>query len=217
MAYNRSRSKIIRHGKSRARHEVCVGRPDEVDHEHQLICSHRLSTSPATNMSWEVFMAKVPITLTVNGESRASSVEPRTLLVHYLREDLNLTGTHVGCDTSQCGACTVHVDGQAVKSCTVFAVQCDGSSVTTIEGLAQNGSMHPLQTGFWEMHGLQCGFCTPGMIMSAADLLQRNANPSENEIRHALEGNFCRCTGYHNIVRAVQHAAGIAQPQAADD
>jgi carbon-monoxide dehydrogenase small subunit len=162
-------------------------------------------------------MAKVPIEVTVNGESHASSVEARTLLVHYLREDLHLTGTHVGCDTSQCGACTVHVDGQAVKSCTLFAVQCDGSSVTTIEGLGQNGAMHPLQTGFWEMHGLQCGFCTPGMIMSAADLLQRNANPSEGDIRHALEGNFCRCTGYHNIVRAVQHAAGIAQPQAADD
>jgi aerobic carbon-monoxide dehydrogenase small subunit len=166
-------------------------------------------------------MAEVPISVTVNGASHRNAVEPRTLLVHYLRETLNLTGTHVGCDTSQCGACTVHVDGQAVKSCTVFAVQCDGSSVTTIEGLGQAGNLHALQAGFWEMHGLQCGYCTPGMIMSAADLLQHNANPSEAEIRHALEGNFCRCTGYHNIVRAVQHAAdAMTQPalaQAADD
>ncbi len=162
---------------------------------------------------------KVPITLTVNGSKHTAHVEPRTLLVHFLREHLNLTGTHVGCDTSQCGACTVHLDGMAVKSCTMFAVQADGSSVTTIEGIGEVGRLHPLQEGFWEMHGLQCGFCTPGMIMSAADLLQNNPKPSETEIRHALEGNFCRCTGYHNIVRAVQYAADkmSALPQAADD
>ncbi len=166
-------------------------------------------------------MAKVPISVTVNGQTHSSEVEPRTLLVHYLREALNLTGTHVGCDTSQCGSCTVHLDGQAVKSCTMFAVQADGGGVTTIEGIGEIGSLHPLQQGFWEMHGLQCGYCTPGMIMSAADLLKHNPHPSESEIRHGLEGNFCRCTGYHNIVRAVQHAAGsMAQPvmaQAADD
>ncbi len=162
---------------------------------------------------------KVPITLTVNGTKHSVHVEPRTLLVQFLREHLSLTGTHVGCDTSQCGACTVHLDGMAVKSCTMFAVQADGSSVTTIEGIGEIGHLHPLQQGFWEMHGLQCGFCTPGMIMSAADLLQHNAKPSEAEIRHALEGNFCRCTGYHNIVRAVQHASGQIQnqAQAADD
>lgn len=160
---------------------------------------------------------KVPIRISVNGTTHSSHVEPRTLLVHFLREHLNLTGTHVGCDTSQCGACTVHVDGMAVKSCTMFVVQADGSNVTTIEGIGETGNLHPLQTGFWEMHGLQCGFCTPGMIMSAADLLQHNANPTDQEIRHALEGNFCRCTGYHNIVRAVQHAAGAMSAQAADD
>ena len=147
------------------------------------------------------------ITVTVNGKERTAEVEPRTLLVDFLREGLGLTGTHVGCDTSQCGACTIHLDGQSVKSCTVFAVQADGRSVTTIEGMASNGSLHPLQEGFREEHGLQCGFCTPGMIMSAADLLARNPDPSEEEIRHALEGNFCRCTGYHNIVKAVQYAA----------
>ncbi len=162
-------------------------------------------------------MASVPITVTVNGVKQAGEVEPRTLLVHYLREHLGLTGTHVGCDTSQCGACTVHVDGMAVKSCTMFAVQCDGANVTTIEGMAQDGQLHPLQQGFWEEHGLQCGFCTPGMIMSAADLLKHKANPSESEIRHALEGNFCRCTGYHNIVKAIQHAAGKLTVAAADD
>ena len=147
------------------------------------------------------------ISITVNGTTHTSDVEPRLLLVEYLRDVLNLTGTHVGCDTSNCGACTVSLDGAAVKSCTVFAVQADGGEVTTIEGLASNGDLHPLQEGFWEMHGLQCGFCTPGMIMSANDLLQKNPNPSEAEIRHGLAGNFCRCTGYHNIVKAVQYAA----------
>jgi aerobic carbon-monoxide dehydrogenase small subunit len=148
------------------------------------------------------------VSITVNGRATRHDVEPRTLLVHYLRDVLGLTGTHVGCDTSQCGACTVHLDDQAVKSCTVFAVQADGSEVTTVEGLSQNGTLHPLQEGFWEEHGLQCGFCTPGMIMAAAGLLQQNPNPTEEEIRHGLEGNLCRCTGYHNIVKAVQYAAG---------
>ena len=153
-------------------------------------------------------MAKVSVT--VNGKVRTADVEPRTLLVHFLRESLNLTGTHVGCDTSQCGACTVFVDGRSAKSCTIFAVQADGSSVTTIEGLAKDGQLHPLQEGFWEEHGLQCGYCTPGMIMAAASLLQDIPNPTEQEIRHGLEGNLCRCTGYHNIVKAVQAAAGQA-------
>ena len=147
------------------------------------------------------------ITVTVNGAEHTSEVEPRLLLVQYLRDVLNLTGTHVGCDTSQCGACTVMLNGSAVKSCTLLAVQVNGAKVTTIEGLATNGDLHPLQEGFWERHGLQCGFCTPGMIMSANDLLQRNPDPSEEQIRHALAGNMCRCTGYHNIVRAVQYAA----------
>lgn len=147
------------------------------------------------------------ITMTVNGRKHSHDVEPRTLLVHYLREQLNLTGTHIGCDTSQCGACVVHVNGESVKSCTTLAVQCDGATVKTIEGLADNGKLHALQEGFWECHGLQCGFCTPGMIMAAADLLQQNPNPTDDEIRHGLEGNLCRCTGYHNIVRAVQYAA----------
>jgi len=147
------------------------------------------------------------ISVTVNGRTHQGDVEPRTLLVHYLRDALGLTGTHIGCDTSQCGACTVMLDGISVKSCTVLAVQADGSQITTIEGLAQDGQLHPLQEGFWERHGLQCGYCTPGMIISACDLLQRNPNPSEEEIRHGLEGNLCRCTGYHNIVKAVQYAA----------
>jgi carbon-monoxide dehydrogenase small subunit len=147
------------------------------------------------------------ISVTVNGKTYKNDVEPRTLLVHYLRDTLGLTGAHIGCDTSQCGACTVMMDGVSAKSCTVLAVQADGAQITTIEGLAQDGNLHPIQEGFWEKHGLQCGFCTPGMIMSACDLLQRNNNPSEAEIRHALEGNLCRCTGYHNIVRAVQYAA----------
>jgi carbon-monoxide dehydrogenase small subunit len=150
----------------------------------------------------------VEVSVTVNGTTYRHDVPPRLLLVHYLREQLNLTGTHVGCDTSQCGACVVHVNGQSVKSCTLLVVQADGANVTTIEGLAQNGQYHPMQEGFWEMHGLQCGFCTPGMIMSASALLQSNPDPSEEEIRHALEGNLCRCTGYENIVKAVQYAAG---------
>ena len=147
------------------------------------------------------------ISVTVNGRTYKNDVEPRTLLVHYLRDQLNLTGTHVGCDTSQCGACTVLMNGISVKSCTVLAAQADGAEITTIEGLAKGTQLHPIQEGFWEKHGLQCGFCTPGMIMSAYDLLQNNPNPSEEEIRHGLEGNLCRCTGYHNIVKAVQYAA----------
>jgi carbon-monoxide dehydrogenase small subunit len=147
------------------------------------------------------------ITVSVNGRAHTRDVEPRTLLVHFLRDSLGLTGTHVGCDTSQCGACTVLLDGRGVKACTVLAVQANGRQVTTIEGMATNGELHPLQAAFRETHGLQCGFCTPGMIMSAADLLSRTPNPSEAEIRHALEGNLCRCTGYQNIVKAVQHAA----------
>ena len=147
------------------------------------------------------------IHLTVNGTERDLDVEPRRLLVQALREDLDLTGTHVGCDTSQCGACTVHVDGRAIKSCTMLAVQADGSAVTTIEGMADGATLHPLQNGFWEKHGLQCGFCTPGMIMVAADLLARNEDPTDDEIRHAIEGNICRCTGYQNIVAAIRHAA----------
>jgi carbon-monoxide dehydrogenase small subunit len=150
------------------------------------------------------------VSMTVNGTTRRHDVEARTLLVEYLREQLGLTGTHVGCDTSQCGACTVLLDGRAVKSCTVLALQAEGASVTTIEGLARNGALHPVQSAFRETHGLQCGFCTPGMIMTAVDLLEHVPNPSEAEIRHALEGNLCRCTGYHNIVKAVQRAA--AQP-----
>jgi carbon-monoxide dehydrogenase small subunit len=137
----------------------------------------------------------------------AREVEPRLLLVHFLREGLGLTGANIGCDTSQCGACTILLDGKAVKSCTVLTVQADGSQVTTIEGLRQNGQLHPLQEGFWEKHGLQCGYCTPGMIMTAYDLLQNNPTPTEAEIRHALEGNYCRCTGYQNIVAAISYAA----------
>ena len=147
------------------------------------------------------------IQVTVNGKAYSHDVDPRTLLVQYLRDVLGLTGTHVGCDTSNCGACTILVDGKAVKSCTMLAVQADGSEVKTIEGMADNGTLHPLQEGFREEHGLQCGFCTPGMIMASADLLGRNPNPTEHEIREALEGNFCRCTGYHNIVKSVQYAA----------
>jgi carbon-monoxide dehydrogenase small subunit len=151
---------------------------------------------------------RIAVSITVNGSRESHDVEPRQLLVHYLRETRGLTGTNVGCDTSQCGACTVLVDGQAVKSCTVLAVQADGSSVTTIEGLATDGKLHPLQEAFWEKHGLQCGFCTPGMILTACDLLKRNPKPSEAEIRHGLEGNYCRCTGYQNIVASIQEAAG---------
>lgn len=160
------------------------------------------------------------INVSVNGRAYARDVEPRTLLVHFLRDTLGLTGTHVGCDTSQCGSCAVLLEGRGVKSCTVLAVQADGRSVTTIEGMATADALHPLQAAFRETHGLQCGFCTPGMIMSAADLLSQNSNPSEDEIRVALEGNLCRCTGYHNIVKAVQHAAhtmaGGASAVAAD-
>ena len=147
------------------------------------------------------------VSMTVNGTTYTNDVEPRTLLVHYLRENLRLTGTHVGCDTSSCGACTIVVNGETVKSCTLLAVQCEGAEIKTIEGMATNGQLHPIQESFREKHGLQCGFCTPGMIMSSWQLLERNPNPSEDEIRHALEGNFCRCTGYHNIVNAVQDAA----------
>jgi carbon-monoxide dehydrogenase small subunit len=150
---------------------------------------------------------EVAITVTVNGREHQARVEPRLLFVHFLRETLGLTGTNVGCDTSQCGACAVLLNGAAVKSCTLLAAQADGARVTTIEGLAEGGTLHPLQEGFWEHHGLQCGFCTPGMIIAAYDLLQHNPTPSDEEIRHALEGNFCRCTGYHNIVRAVRYAA----------
>ena len=147
------------------------------------------------------------ITITVNGDEKKAEVEPRLLLAHFLRENLNLTGTHVGCDTTSCGACTVLLDGKSVKSCTVLAVQADGFEVTTIEGLADGDNLHPVQEGFWEKHGLQCGFCTPGMIMSSVALLEDNPNPSEEEIRNGLSGNVCRCTGYHNIVLAVQYAA----------
>ena len=150
----------------------------------------------------------VNVSLTVNGKKVAGKAETRTLLVQFLRETLGLTGTHVGCDTSQCGACVVHIDGVSVKSCTILAVQCEGKKVTTIEGLAKNGKLHPMQQAFHENHGLQCGFCTPGMIMSAVDLAKRNPKPSETEVREWLEGNICRCTGYHNIVKAI--AAGAA-------
>ena len=150
---------------------------------------------------------RVSISVGVNGSTYAQEVEPRDLLVYFLREDLGLTGTHVGCDTSQCGACTVLLDGVAVKSCSLFAVQVDGRSVTSIEGLAQNGKLHPVQQAFWDQHGLQCGFCTPGMILSTCELLAQNPSPSETEIRAGLEGNLCRCTGYNNIVKAVQQAA----------
>ena len=147
------------------------------------------------------------VSMTVNGKVRKATVDPRVLLVYFLRDQLRLTGTHIGCDTSQCGDCTVMVDGRSAKSCTIFAVQADGSEITTIEGLAANGQLHPLQQGFWEEHGLQCGFCTPGMIMAAVTLLKDNPSPSEREIREGITGNFCRCTGYQHIVNAIQHAA----------
>ena len=149
----------------------------------------------------------IPVTLNVNGVEHHLDVEPRLLLVHALRDGLGLTGTHVGCDTSNCGACTIHMDGKAVKSCTVLAVQADGAELTTIEGLASENELHPLQEAFWNEHGLQCGYCTPGMIMAAAGLLAENPNPTEEEVRHGLEGNLCRCTGYHNIVKSVLDAA----------
>jgi aerobic carbon-monoxide dehydrogenase small subunit len=150
---------------------------------------------------------KRAVTITVNGVPRTTGVEPRTLLVHFLREHLNLTGTHVGCDTSNCGACTIWLDGDPVKSCTVLAVQADGCEVTTIEGIAQNGGMHPMQAAFADQHALQCGYCTPGMVMAAIKLVERNPGATDDEIRHGLEGNLCRCTGYHNIVAAVRSAA----------
>jgi carbon-monoxide dehydrogenase small subunit len=154
----------------------------------------------------------VKISTHVNGIAQECDVEPRTLLVHFLREQLGLTGTHIGCETTICGACTVHLDGRAVKSCTMFAVQVDGRKVTTVEGLAKDAEhLHPVQTGFWEEHGLQCGYCTPGMIMTTSALLAENPNPSEAEIRHAIEGNICRCTGYQQIVNAVQHAAKLGK------
>jgi len=149
------------------------------------------------------------IWMTVNGKTYTSDVEPRLLLVHYLRDVLNLTGTNVGCDTSQCGACTVHMNGEAVKSCTVLAVQADGAEIMTIEGLARNGDLHPMQQAFWDQHGLQCGFCTPGMIMTAVKLVESSSDLSEADIREGLEGNLCRCTGYQNIVKAVQSAATV--------
>jgi carbon-monoxide dehydrogenase small subunit len=152
-------------------------------------------------------MSKHEVTITVNGVSYTREVDSRMLLVHFLREELDLTGTHIGCDTTSCGACTVHLNGKAVKSCTVFAVMANGGEVKTIEGMAQNGDLHPLQEGFWEKHGLQCGFCTPGMIMSTSHLLAKNPNPTEEEIRWGISGNLCRCTGYNKIVEAVQYAA----------
>ena len=151
------------------------------------------------------------VSMKVNGTAYVHDVEPRTLLVQHLRENLRLTGTHVGCDTSQCGACTIHVNGEAVKSCTMFAVQADGSEITTIEGLANEGELHPVQKAFHENHGLQCGYCTPGMIMASVEMLKNNPNPTEEEIRHGLEGNFCRCTGYHNIVKSIKAAAVSTQ------
>jgi carbon-monoxide dehydrogenase small subunit len=153
---------------------------------------------------------KLPVTITVNGRALAREIEPRRLLVHFLRDAAGLTGTKIGCDTSQCGACTVLLDGIAVKSCTCLAAQADGSEITTIEGLATNGQLNSLQDAFWNMHGLQCGFCTPGMVLAAHDLLRTNSTPTPEQIRHGLEGNMCRCTGYQNIVRAVQHAAATA-------
>jgi carbon-monoxide dehydrogenase small subunit len=159
------------------------------------------------------------ISLSVNGRSVAGEVEPRTLLVHFIREQLRLTGTHVGCETSYCGACTIHLDGKAVKSCAMLAVQANGANITTIEGMADGDDLHPVQEGFWERHGLQCGFCTPGMIMSSAALINNNPNPTEEEIRHGIEGNLCRCTGYHNIVKAVEYAAATSrgeEPPAAE-
>src|SRR5438445_2819199 len=161
-------------------------------------------------------LANVNVTVKVNGQEHSAEVEARLLLVHFIRENLNLTGTHIGCDTSNCGACTVILDGQNVKSCTLLAIQADGSEIETIEGLEQNGALHPLQDGFWQEHGLQCGFCTPGMIMCSHDLLDRQPNPSDSDIRQALNGNVCRCTGYQNIVAAVRNASRkMSKPVAA--
>ena len=150
---------------------------------------------------------KVPVKMTINGTSYSHEVEPRLLLVHHIRENVGLTGTHIGCDTSQCGACTILYNGQAVKACNLFTVQAEGADIKTIEGVATNGQLHPIQEGFWEKHGLQCGYCTPGMIMATLQMLERYPKPSEHEIRHQLEGNLCRCTGYHNIVKAIEWAA----------
>ena len=158
-------------------------------------------------MSGEADYAAVPISVTVNGVKHEATVEPRTLLVYFLRDHLGLTGTHVGCDTSQCGACTILLNGRAVKSCTILAAQAEGAEIVTVEGLAREGTLHPVQEGFREKHGLQCGYCTPGMIMTAVHLLEKNPNPTEKEIRHALEGNLCRCTGYVNIVESIRWAA----------
>ncbi len=152
-------------------------------------------------------MSKVPIRVTVNDEEHSAEVEPRMLLVHFIREQLGLTGTHIGCDTTSCGACTIHLNGRPVKSCTVFAVQADGATIRTVESLEQNNQLHAIQEGFWQEHGLQCGYCTPGMMMTAIALLDENPNPSELEIRQAISGNLCRCTGYVNIVRSIQYAA----------
>ena len=154
------------------------------------------------------------VSMTVNGRQVTGDVEPRTLLVHFIREELALTGTHVGCETSYCGACTVHVDGNATKSCTMLAVQAEGADITTIEGMAGDDELHPVQEGFWERHGLQCGYCTPGMIMSSAALIAENPNPTEQEIRHGIEGNLCRCTGYHNIVKSIEYAAAKMRGEA---
>jgi len=159
-------------------------------------------------------MSEHEVTLTINGESLTRSVEARTLLVHFIREDLSLTGTHIGCDTTSCGACTVLINGKPVKSCTVFAVQAEGAEIETIESVAADGKLHPLQEGFWEKHGLQCGYCTPGMIMSAKGFLAENPNPTEDEIRHGISGNLCRCTGYNKIVEAIQYAAEKLQADA---
>ena len=159
-------------------------------------------------------MSKQPVTVRINGEPRSAEVEPRTLLVHFIREHLGLTGTHIGCDTTSCGACTVHWNGQPVKSCTVFAVQADGGEIMTVEGLEQGGKLHPIQEGFWEEHGLQCGYCTPGMMMTSVALLNANPNPTEAEIRQAISGNLCRCTGYTNIIRSIQNAANKINSQA---
>lgn len=162
-------------------------------------------------------MSKHNVSVTVNGQSSSHEVEARMLLVHFIREVLDLTGTHIGCDTTSCGACTVNMNGRTVKSCTVFAVQANGAEIETIEGVAQNGELHPLQEGFWEKHGLQCGYCTPGMIISAKYLLSKNPDPSESEIRHAISGNLCRCTGYNKIVEAIQYAAARLSETSAEE
>jgi carbon-monoxide dehydrogenase small subunit len=178
----------------------------------------RRPSSIRNQSSEEVRAVSQSVTITINGVKHTHQVEPRLLLVHFIRELAGLTGTHVGCDTSQCGACTIHLNGQAVKSCTMLAVQADGAQIGTIEGMAKDGKLHPIQEGFWEKHGLQCGFCTPGMIMSAAQIIQRYPKPTEEQIRHQLEGNLCRCTGYHNIVKAIAAGAkamkGHVQQQA---